>query len=156
LLATVEFKQQGRDISFDVEREEIVWLLGANGAGKATILQAISGLLVPGAGRIALGGGNDIGGSPAEKIVRQGIIHVPEGRQIFPGLTVIEHLELGAYCNYLDRSSRDVFESAVAQVFELFAVLRVRQEQLGETFGSGEQQILAVGRAQCLSRDFFC
>jgi branched-chain amino acid transport system ATP-binding protein len=118
-----------RDISLQVGTGEIVCLLGANGAGKSTILQAISGLLVP------------------EKIVRLGISHVAEGRQIFPGLTVMEHLELGAYCYYRDKSRRGSFEQALAQVFELFPRLKERQKQLGGTLSGGEQQMLVIGQA---------
>ena len=135
-----------RGISFHVEEREIVCLLGANGAGKSTILRAISGLLVPKAGHIVFHD-KDIAGFAPEKIVRQGISQVPEGRQIFPGLTVIEHLELGAYCYHRDRARKGDFEQTLAHVFELFPALKERQKQLGGTLSGGEQQMLAVGRA---------
>ncbi|MFC1995924.1 ABC transporter ATP-binding protein [Chloroflexota bacterium] len=135
-----------RGISFHVEEREIVCLLGANGAGKSTILRAISGLLVPRVGHIVFHD-NDITGFAPEKIVRQGISQVPEGRQIFPGLTVIEHLQLGAYCYQRDRARKGEFEQTLASVFELFPALKERQKQLGGTLSGGEQQMLAVGRA---------
>jgi len=135
-----------RDISFQVGAREIVCLLGANGAGKSTILRAISGLLVPKAGHIVFHDG-DITGFAPEKIVGLGISHVAEGRQIFPRLTVMEHLELGAYCYHRDISRRGNFEQALAQVFELFPRLKERQKQLGGTLSGGEQQMLVIGQA---------
>lgn len=135
-----------RDISFQVGAREIVCLLGANGAGKSTILRAISGLLVPKAGHIVFHD-SDITGFAPEKIVGLGISHVAEGRQIFPGLTVMEHLELGAYCYHRDISRRGNFEQALAQVFELFPRLKERRKQLGGTLSGGEQQMLVIGQA---------
>jgi len=135
-----------KGVSFHVEAGEIVCLLGANGAGKSTILRTISGLLTPKAGRI-LFCNQDITGAAPEKVVKQGISHVPEGRQIFPGLTVMDHLELGTYCHRHDRSRRNDFEQTLAQVFELFPVLKERRKQIGGTLSGGEQQMLAVGRA---------
>ena len=135
-----------RGISFQVGAREIVCLLGANGAGKSTILRAISGLLVPKAGHIVFHD-SDITGFAPEKIVGLGISHVAEGRQIFPGLTVMEHLELGTYCYHRDISRRGNFEQALAQVFELFPRLKERQKQLGGTLSGGEQQMLVIGQA---------
>jgi branched-chain amino acid transport system ATP-binding protein len=135
-----------KGISFHVEAGEIVCLLGANGAGKSTTLRAISGLLIPKAGHI-LFQDQDITGATPEKVVKQGIGHVPEGRQIFPGLTVMEHLELGTYCHRNDRARKNDFEQTLAQVFELFPVLKERRKQMGGTLSGGEQQMLSVGRA---------
>lgn len=135
-----------KDISLQVGTGEIVCLLGANGAGKSTTLRAISGLLTPKAGHIVFQD-SDITGFAPEKIVRLGISHVAEGRQLFPGLTVMEHLELGAYCYYHDKSRRDSFKQAMAQVFELFPRLKERQKQSGGTLSGGEQQMLVIGQA---------
>ena len=134
-----------RGISFHVETGEIVCLLGANGAGKSTTLRTISGLLTPKAGRIVFHG-RDITGLAPEKIVKLGISQIPEGRQVFPGLTVMEHLELGAYVYYSDRSRKDDFKQALEQVFELFPALVDRQKQLAGTLSGGEQQMLAIAR----------
>ncbi len=135
-----------RGISFHVESGEIVCLLGANGAGKSTTLRAISGLLALKSGRIVFSD-TDIAGLAPEKIVKLGISHSPEGRQIFPGMTVMEHLELGAYHYYSNRSRKDDFKHYLAQVFELFPALVDKQRQLAGTLSGGEQQMLAVGRA---------
>ncbi len=133
-------------VSLQVQEGEIVSLLGANGAGKSTILRVVSGLHVPKEGNITFQD-RDITRLAPQNIVKLGISHVPEGRQIFSGLTVRENLELGAYTYYYDRSRRDHFRQALAQVFELFPRLMERQKQLGGTLSGGEQQMLAVGRA---------
>jgi len=133
-------------ISFHVEEGEIVCLLGANGAGKSTILRAISGLLIPREGHIVFND-HDITGTAPEKIVRQRISHVPEERQVFLGLTVMEHLELGTFCHRRDRARRGEFEQVLALIFDLFPVLKERRKQLGNTLSGGEQQMLVVGRA---------
>jgi len=133
-------------VSLQVQEGEIVSLLGANGAGKSTILRVVSGLHVPKEGNITFQD-RDITRLAPQNIVKLGISHVPEGRQIFSGLTVRENLELGAYTYYYDRSRRDDFRQALAQVFELFPRLMERQKQLGGTLSGGEQQMLAVGRA---------
>jgi len=135
-----------RGISFHIEAGEIVCLLGANGAGKSTTLRAISGLLTPKSGRIIFHG-RDITGLAPEKVVKLGISQIPEGRQVFPGLTVMEHLELGAYHYYSNRSRKDDFKQALAQVFELFPTLVDKQKRLADTLSGGEQQMLVVGRA---------
>ncbi len=135
-----------RGISFHVEAGEIVCLLGANGAGKSTTLRAISGLLTPKAGHIVFNG-RDITGLAPEKMVKLGISQIPEGRQVFPGLTVMEHLELGAYSYYSDRARKDEYKQALVQVFELFPALTDKQKRLASTLSGGEQQMLVVGRA---------
>ena len=131
-----------RGVSLRVPRGAIVTLIGANGAGKSTTLRAISGLLAPTAGRILLDGRPIHGRSPHE-IHARGIGHVPEGRQIFPDLTVWENLRLGAF---RERRAAAVAERVEA-VFAEFPVLRDRRRQLGGTLSGGEQQMLAIGRA---------
>ncbi len=130
-----------RGASLTVKDGEIVALIGANGAGKSTILKTISGLMKPSGGAIVLDG-KPIGGLPAEKIVELGVIHVPEGRQIFSSMTVTENLRLGAY------ALRDQTEIArrMEEAFELFPVIRERKKQLAGTLSGGEQQMLAIGR----------
>lgn len=131
-----------KDISFDVPEGKIVTLIGANGAGKTTTLRALSGL-EPAAGGSILLRGKDITNIEAHKLVGLGISHVPEGRKIFPTLTVRENLEVAAYC------IRDRKEQArrIEEVFELFPRVKERISQLGGTLSGGEQQMLAVGRA---------
>lgn len=130
-------------VSFNVARAEIVTLIGANGAGKTTTLRAISGLLRIRSGRIAFSG-TDITGNPAHAIVRRGVYHVPEGRGIFPNLTVQENLDLGAWCRKPgDGDLSERFE----RVFELFPRLQERRQQNAGTLSGGEQQMLAIGRA---------
>ena len=129
-----------RNVSFEVDEGEIVTLLGANGAGKTTTLRTISGLLKPKAGAIEFSG-RSIAGVAAHEIVGAGIGHVPEGRRIFPRMSVFENLQMGAY-----RRRGDI-SADVDRVFELFPVLRERREQEGGTLSGGEQQMLAIGRA---------
>ena len=126
-------------IDLEVKKGEIVCLLGSNGAGKSTTLMTISGVLRPSGGRIIFEG-QEIQGRAPHEIVRLGISHVPEGRKIFPRLTVRENLEMGAYI-------KDKFDEQLAGVFELFPVLKERHRQLGGTLSGGEQQMLAMGRA---------
>ena len=129
-----------RGVSFDVDEGEIVTLLGANGAGKTTTLRTVSGLLRPKAGTITFEG-QRIDSTAPHLMVRRGIGHVPEGRRIFPRMSVRENLTMGAY----HRS--DDLSSDLDRVFELFPVLRERQSQDGGTLSGGEQQMLAIGRA---------
>ena len=130
-----------KGISLCVNAGEIVTLLGANGAGKSTTLLAISGLVRLSQGAIALNGAR-IDGLPPEAIAGRGVGHVPEGRRIFPRLTVLENLQLGAY---LRRDQAGVAQD-LAWVFELFPLLRDRRRQLAGTLSGGEQQMLAMGR----------
>jgi branched-chain amino acid transport system ATP-binding protein len=129
-------------VSLRVEAGTIVTLIGGNGAGKSTTLRTISGLLTPTAGRITFEG-RPIHGRPPHEILGLGIGHVPEGRQIFPGLTVRENLRLGAFRER--RAGR--LEERLQAVFEQFPLLEERARQLGGTLSGGEQQMLAIGRA---------
>jgi branched-chain amino acid transport system ATP-binding protein len=130
-----------RDVSLEVREGEAVALIGANGAGKTTTLRAISGLLPLRRGRIELGGRRLDGLGPAE-IVARGIAHVPEGRQLFPTMTVRENLELGART----RAARAGRAGMLERVFKLFPLLRERGGQLAGTLSGGEQQMCAIGR----------
>lgn len=131
-----------KGISLEVCRGEIVALIGANGAGKTTTLNAISGLLAPSAGDIKLDG-ESIAGFPPETVVRLGISHVPEGRRVFPFMTVMENLEMGAYSRKGSKAVKDDLDG----VFDLFPQLTKRLKQAAGTLSGGEQQMLAMGRA---------
>ncbi|HEY5594814.1 MAG TPA: ABC transporter ATP-binding protein [Nitrospiria bacterium] len=131
-----------KGVSLEVKEGEIVALIGANGAGKSTTLMTISGALAPRRGRIEFLDQN-ITGRPTHEIVGRGISQVPEGRRIFPRLTVNENLEMGAF---LRRDRREI-EADRAAVFEQFPILKERRSQLGGTLSGGEQQMLAIGRA---------
>jgi branched-chain amino acid transport system ATP-binding protein len=131
-----------KGISLEVKEGEIVALIGANGAGKSTTLMTISGALAPRRGRIEFLDQN-IAGLPTHEIVGRGISQVPEGRRIFPRLTVLENLEMGAF---LRRDRREI-EADRTAVFEQFPILKERRSQLGGTLSGGEQQMLAIGRA---------
>ncbi|HET6873307.1 MAG TPA: ABC transporter ATP-binding protein, partial [Acidimicrobiales bacterium] len=129
-----------KGIAIDVAQGEIVTLLGANGAGKTTTLRTISGLIHPPVGRVVLDG-EEIQGLPAHQVVARGVGHVPEGRRIFPRMSVAENLEMGAY------QRRDDLREDFDRVFTLFPVLAERRKQDGGTLSGGEQQMLAIGRA---------
>ena len=129
-----------KGISFHVDEGEIVSLIGANGAGKSTVLKTISGVLRDKSGSISFLG-HDITKVEAHKIVRQGIAHVPEGRRIFLKMTVMENLEMGAF------TRKEVSKEDVEKVFERFPRLKERQSQIAGTLSGGEQQMLAMGRA---------
>jgi branched-chain amino acid transport system ATP-binding protein len=128
------------DVSLEVHEGEIVTLLGANGAGKTTTLRTISGLLTPTVGHVRFEG-NSLVGVAAHEVVARGIGHVPEGRHIFPRMSVLENLDMGAF---RDRSH---VKPDRARVFQLFPRLEERRDQLGGTLSGGEQQMLAIGRA---------
>jgi branched-chain amino acid transport system ATP-binding protein len=130
------------EVSLEVRRGEMVTLVGANGAGKTTALKTISGLLRPSAGEIRFDG-RRIDGLASHRIVSLGVAHIPEGRQLFPDMTVVEHLDLGALRARDDRRSA---RERMAWVFSLFPILRERQSQLAGTLSGGEQQMLAIGR----------
>jgi branched-chain amino acid transport system ATP-binding protein len=132
------------DIDLTVQAGEIVTLIGANGAGKSTVLKCLSGLLPPTTGDIEFEG-RSIGALPAEQIAGLGIIHTPEGRRIFPGMTVDENLEVGTYPWRTKASTR--FDTDLDRVFRLFPNLRERRMQAGWSMSGGEQQMLAIGRS---------
>lgn len=131
-----------KGISLTVEEGEIVTLIGSNGAGKTTTLRTISGLVKPRQGEV-LFQGRPIHRLPAHEIVALGVGHVPEGRRIFPRLTVEENLEIGAYLE----NDRKVIQERKEQVYQLFPRLYERRQQKGGTLSGGEQQMLAIGRA---------
>lgn len=131
-----------KGVDLTVEEGQIVTLIGANGAGKSTTLRAISGLQKPQSGSI-LYGGEELVGLPAKEIVRRGIIHVPEGRRVFPDMTVAENLKIGAFL----RTDKDGIADDMDYVHSLFPRLKERSWQLAGTLSGGEQQMLAVGRA---------
>ena len=131
-----------KGISVTVEEGEVVTLIGANGAGKSTTLRSISGLTPPRQGTIKFDG-QEIGEVPPQEIVQMGISQSPEGRHLFPHMTVRENLELGAYL----RKDKDGIGSDLDRVFELFPRLKEREKQKGGTMSGGEQQMLAIGRA---------
>lgn len=130
-----------KDISFEVNEGEIVTLIGANGAGKSSILNTVAGLIKPKSGEIIFDGQGIIG-IPAHKIVSKGMALCPEGRRIFQQLSVKENLEMGSYT----RPANEVSES-IEKVYELFPRLKERYKQIAGTLSGGEQQMLAMGRA---------
>jgi branched-chain amino acid transport system ATP-binding protein len=128
-------------VSFHLDQGEIVALIGANGAGKSTVLNTISGILRPREGYVAFED-QEIHEVPPQDIVRKGVIQVPEGRKIFSRMTVTENLEMGAYT----QTDRAAIHRDMEAVFERFSRLRERRNQLGGTLSGGEQQMLAIGR----------
>lgn len=131
-----------KGVSFHVEKGEVIALIGANGAGKTTILHTVSGLLPPKAGSVVFEG-KDIIKVPGHKIVSMGMAHVPEGRRVFAQLSVLQNLRMGAYT----RSDKEEINETLNMVFERFPRLAERQNQLAGTLSGGEQQMLAMGRA---------
>lgn len=130
------------EISINIEQGEIVALIGANGAGKTTILNVVSGIVEPKSGRIFFQG-KDITGRPPHEIVKLGISQVPEGRMVFPLMSVLENLEMGAF----SRSDKKEVRIDLENVFQRFPRLSERKKQLAKTLSGGEQQMLAMGRA---------
>lgn len=131
-----------KGISFEVNKGEVIALIGANGAGKTTILHTITGLLSPKKGSVMYEG-TDITKIPAHKIVSLGMAHVPEGRRVFADLSVYENLKMGAYT----RKDKNKVEETLERVYERFPRLKERKNQMAGTLSGGEQQMLAMGRA---------
>lgn len=131
-----------KGVSFEVEEGSVVTLIGANGAGKSTTLRSISGLVTPSAGSIIYQG-EDITGMDSQKIVEKGIALVPEGRRVFPNLTVFENLKIGAYL----RKDKEGIQKDIERIMGIFPRLQERSWQMAGTLSGGEQQMLAVGRA---------
>ena len=131
-----------KGVSFEVKEGEVVSLIGANGAGKTTILQTITGLISPKKGTVTFEG-KDITKTPAHKIVSLGMAHVPEGRRVFAELSVYENLRMGAYT----RRDKDEIAKTLEMVYKRFPRLMERKNQLAGTLSGGEQQMLAMGRA---------
>lgn len=130
-----------KGISFEVNEGEVVTLIGANGAGKSTILKTVAGLLSSRTGSVQFMG-KDLGGIPAHKIVPMGLALVPEGRQIFLQMTVEENLQMGAFTRPASE-----YDESIADVYQRFPRLKERQNQIAGTLSGGEQQMLAMGRA---------
>lgn len=133
-----------RNVSIHISGKEIVTLLGANGAGKSTLMKVVSGIHPPAKGKVLFNGQN-IAGLPTELILRLGIGQVPEGRQIFAPLSVIDNLTLGAYVRFQREVRGEVFKD-LESIFELFPVLKEREKQRAGTLSGGEQQMVAIGR----------
>ena len=131
-----------KGISFSVEAGQVVSLIGTNGAGKTTTLRTLSGLIKPTSGKITFDG-QELNGIPAHKVVSLGMAHSPEGRHIFPRLTIAENLQLGAFL----RKDKDGIEKDVERAYDLFPILGERRKQAAGTLSGGEQQMLAMGRA---------
>ncbi len=131
-----------KGVSFHVNEGEVIALIGANGAGKTTILHTVSGLLAPKSGTVMFEG-KDITKIPGHKIVSMGMAHVPEGRRVFAQLSVLQNLKMGAYT----RKDKAEIQQTLKTVFERFPRLEERQNQLAGTLSGGEQQMLAMGRA---------
>lgn len=130
-----------KGVSFEVHEGEVVTLIGANGAGKSTVLNTISGLLHPKTGSVSFDG-HDLKGIAAHNIVKRGLAQVPEGRHVFLHMTVEENLEMGAFTQ-----PNSTIESGIADVYERFPRLKERHKQIAGTLSGGEQQMLAMGRA---------
>ena len=128
-----------RGVSADVRADEIVSIIGANGAGKSTLLMTVCGVVPPRAGRV-LYDGRDITGLPPHVLMRQGLAQVPEGRRIFPGMTVLENLQMGA------AAGTGEFGADLERIYGLFPILHERAQQRGGTLSGGEQQMLAIAR----------
>lgn len=134
-----------KNITLHIEEGEIVSLIGANGAGKTTLLNTISGIIIARTGQI-LYMGKDLTRKSPDRIVKFGIAQVPEGRQIFNSLSVIDNLKLGSYVRYSRDGSKKI-QRDIEEIFSLFPILKERQHQLAGTLSGGEQQMLAIGRA---------
>lgn len=135
-----------KNVSLHLAEREIVALIGANGAGKTTILNTLSGVTPARSGSIQFCG-EAVEALPPDRIVRIGISQVPEGRQVFKGMSVSENLELGAYLRFRSREGREQIRQDMRHIYELFPRLEERKKQMAGTLSGGEQQMLAIGRA---------
>jgi branched-chain amino acid transport system ATP-binding protein len=134
-----------KGVSIQIPKGKVVSIIGANGAGKSTLLKNISGLVKAQEGRIVYKR-KDIAGMPAHRIVGLGISQVPEGRQLFAHLTVLDNIRLGAY-HYFKRSNRDEINGRIEHIYQIFPILEKRSKQIAGTLSGGEQQMLAIARA---------
>jgi branched-chain amino acid transport system ATP-binding protein len=141
-------------ISIDVPKGKIVTLIGSNGAGKSTTMRAISGMIKPVSGKITLAG-RDITGLDSHKIAKLGLAHSPEGRRVFPTLSVLDNIRLGAFVRYTSARPRGDIEADLQKALEMFPRLKERTHQLAGTLSGGEQQMLAMARAVMLNPDVF-
>jgi branched-chain amino acid transport system ATP-binding protein len=135
-----------RDVSITIDQGELVTLIGSNGAGKSTLLNGISGIIKLHSGTIQFMG-TDITRKRPNEIVKLGIVHAPEGKQLFGSLTVMENLELGAYLRFNWRNNKSEISKDLERIFELFPILKERENQVSGTLSGGEQQMLTIGRA---------
>ena len=137
-------------ISIEVPKGKVVTLIGSNGAGKTTTMRAVSGMIKPRAGRVVLAG-RDITGEDSHRIARYGIAHAPEGRRVFPALSVIDNVRLGAFSRYTRSRPRGAIEADLDKALAMFPRLGDRRDQLAGTLSGGEQQMLAIARALMLN-----
>ncbi|NVN97946.1 MAG: ABC transporter ATP-binding protein [Geobacteraceae bacterium] len=135
-----------KNVSIHLSPKEIVALIGANGAGKTTILNTLSGVTPMQSGSIDFAG-ESVGALSPDRIVKSGISQVPEGRQVFKGMTVAENLELGAYLRFTAREPKELIRKDIVKIYQLFPRLEERKKQMAGTLSGGEQQMLAIGRA---------
>ena len=141
-------------ISISVPKGKIVTLIGSNGAGKTTTMRAISGMIKPDAGRVTLSG-QEITGLASHQIAKRGLAHSPEGRRVFPTLSVLDNIRMGAFVRYTNARPRGDVESDLQKALEMFPRLKERTHQLAGTLSGGEQQMLAMARAVMLNPDVF-
>ena len=137
-------------ISIQVPKGKIVTLIGSNGAGKTTTMRAVSGMIKPTAGKITLAG-QDVTGLDSYQIAKRGLAHSPEGRRVFPTLSVLDNIRLGAFVRYTHARPQGDIEADLQQAFELFPSLKERTHQIAGTLSGGEQQMLAMARAMMLN-----